>query len=269
MKRLYCIPNWKQIEEYVKFSKEYDAAFEYNDFYNPELLEHEKDVKRLICDYKGLGRDTSMDTLHGVFLDITISSSDKRIREASFYRVRQSMEIAQELGVKAVIFHTNFIPNFHAESYEQDWVYRNETYWRKILETYPGVEIYMENMFDETPRLLSFLAERMKDEPRFGVCFDIAHANLSGLAQDSWRQALAPYIRHLHINDNEGHEDSHKAVGEGSILWEDYQELIKETAHVPSVLIEVNGMEALKKSVSYMEKKEMYPFDVHMEGNLC
>lgn len=269
MKKIYCVPNWEEIEAYLDFSKQYNAGFEYNEFYNPDLLDRTEDLKRLICDYKGLGRDLSLDTLHGAFLDISINSSDKRIQKACRYRVEQSMEIASELGVKAVIFHTNYIVNFHLASYEKEWLYRNESYWRKLLEKYQGLEIYIENMFDVSPRLLSCLAKSMADEPRFGVCYDFAHGNISGLCQEEWIRQLSPYIRHIHINDNNGFEDSHKAVGDGTIPWELFGTFMEKIEGMPSVLIEVGGMEKLEKSIWYMKQKGMYPFDTLCKEALC
>lgn len=71
----------------------------------------------------------------------------------------------------------------------------------------------MENMFDEAPDILAGLAERMKDIENFGICLDYAHAMLSKCPGDEWVRTLAPYIRHMHINDNDLENDLH-------LLWE-------------------------------------------------
>lgn len=262
MKHLYCIPNLDRISDFVEFSKKYDAGFEYNDFFLPCVLDNPEDVDSKIQAYLALDRDRSEDTLHGVFLDICINSADNKIYEVSDMRIHQSMDIAMRLGVKAVIFHTNHIPNFRLASYCESWLSRNVSYWKALLQEYPDLNIYIENMFDEDPSLLCELAKEMKDEPRFGVCYDFAHAFISHTPLTEWNRVLLPYARHLHINDNNEIEDTHCPVGSCSLPWESYQNFIDAIpeSNRPSVLIEVRTYEDLIASVSYMEAHGLYPF---------
>lgn len=257
---LYCIPSLEQLEKYVEFSKEYQAGFEYNEFFIPALLDDETAKERVIEKYLHAGRDCSKDTLHGAFFDVCVNSGDPRMFEASDFRVRQSMDIARKMGLKAVVFHTNYIVNFRLQSYLDTWLERNEEYWRGILSEYPEQMIYMENMFDDAPALLGELAKRMSDEPRFAVCLDTAHALISGSPLEPWLSVLKPYIRHVHINDNDGKEDLHLAVGNGTFSWDTYDEWIRSFEVKPSVLIEVRKFEDLQRSVSYMKEHKLYPF---------
>lgn len=263
MKQIYCIPRLDQINKYLSFAEEYNAGFEYNDFYFPFILDDPAKVETTIRAYKALDRDRSEDTLHGVFLDICINSDDPLIYEVSNRRVHQSMEIAKELGVKAVIFHTNYIPCFYLQMYRDGWVVRNEKYWRSIIKEYPTIKVYIENMFDESPELLQKLALAMKDEPNFGVCFDAAHGHISSTPFVDWCDALAGHITHLHLNDNDGVEDTHNAVGDGTLPWEEYRSLITPDGfgNLPTVLLEVRSYEDLLSSVAYMKEHHMYPFN--------
>lgn len=262
MKNLYCIPKPDQIDKFLSFSDKYNAGFEYNDFFLPAILEQPQKIRELISYYKALDRDRSEDTLHGVFLDICVNSDDPLIYQASDFRIHQSMDIAMELGVKAVIFHTNHIPNFRLQSYRTGWLERNIAYWSALLKEYPDLTIYIENMFDEEPDLLLKLAEHMKNEPRFGVCLDIAHAYIGQAPLTEWCHVLQPYTKHLHINDNNRLEDTHDPVGSCSLPWNVYQDFIQAMPlkRRPSVLIEVKSYDALLASVSYMKEHHLYPF---------
>lgn len=262
MKKLYCIPNLDELHEFAAFSNEYNAGFEYNDFFLPAILDDPEKIKARTDAYLALDRDRSEDTLHGVFLDICVNSDDPKILAVSDFRIHQSMNIAAKLGVRAVIFHTNHIPTFRLRSYRQNWLNRNEMYWKNLLAEYPNMEIYVENMFDEEPELLLSLAQALHEEPRFGICLDFAHAYLSQTALKDWSNALKPYTKHLHINDNFKLEDTHNPVGKGSLPWEVYRDFINDipAERRPSVLIEVRGFEDLKNSVSYMKKHGLYPF---------
>ena len=192
-----------------------------------------------------------------------IDSQDPLIFHASDVRVRQSMDIAMRLGVHAVIFHTNHIANFRLKSYREDWLKKNSAYWRRLLAEYPALTVYLENMFDEEPDLLRRLAEDLSDEPRFGVCYDMAHAYLSQTPLTDWNQALLPYVCHLHINDNDKTQDTHRPVGSGSLPWDLYAQLFASCPPglKPSVLIEVRSYEDLAASVSYLKEHHLHPFD--------
>lgn len=253
--KLYAIPTLKELEEFCECSGKWNLAFEYNDFFVPETLMNPEKTKEIIEIYKSLDRDRSEDTLHGAFLDIVVNSEDPEIYEISKKRVYQCMEIARELGVRAVIFHTNYIVNFRLEYYKKCWAERNEAFWRNVLLDYPDLSVYMENMFDDSPDMLAALAEKMADEERFGVCLDFAHAFISGTPVAVWVDKLHPYIRHIHINDNNGLEDTHFPVGQGSFPWENYKIWLKKIERDPSVLIEVRGVKALKESLQFMNEK--------------
>lgn len=260
--QLYCIPSLLQLEEYMEFSEKYQAGFEYNEFFIPDLLDDATAVERVIKQYMGTGRDCGKDTLHGAFLDVCVNSADARIFAVSDFRVRQSMDIARKMGLNAVVFHTNYIVNFRLQSYIDTWLDRNEEYWRRILRDYPEQNIFMENMFDDAPTLLAELAKRMADEERFAVCLDTAHAMISGSPLEPWLTGLKPYVGHVHINDNNGTEDLHQAVGSGIFEWEVFDRWIRSFHDKPSVLLEVRGLEDLYRSVDYMEANKIYPFYV-------
>lgn len=261
MKKLYIIPKADDIDSSIALADEYGAAFEYNDFYFPAVLDNNETVKRLVDFYLALPRDRSMDTLHGVFFDITVHSSDPLIREISDRRIRQSLEIARELGVCAVVFHTNAIPNFKNDFYVRGWVDSNEKYWRAIAEEYKDLRIYMENMFDEEPYMLAELAERMSDVDNFGICFDYAHANVFGDGGEEWFRLFAPHIAHIHINDNDKISDLHGTIGEGSIDFELFDREMRAIEREISVLIEMRDCDAQRRSIEYLKEHSIYPFN--------
>lgn len=260
MGKLYCIPRLDEIEDYVKFSEKYDAGFEYNEFFMPDILDDEISKERIIKSYSKLGRNLSEDTLHGAFFDIVVNSDDKRIFDVSSLRVHQCMDIARKMGLKAVVFHTNYIVNFRLQSYIDGWLDKNEKFWRTILKEYPDQMIYIENMFDDSPDMLLKLSDMMSDEPRFKVCLDVAHAFISGKPVENWYDAFKNKVGHLHINDNDADQDLHLPVGSGKFNWSDYNDWCKDSTADPSVLVEVRGYNALDESVDYMEKNHIYPF---------
>ena len=258
MKELYIIPDVNQIEASMALSRRYGTHFEYNDFFIPSLLDDENWVRRRVDFYKQLDRDRSRDILHGAFLDVTVHSEDQRIREVSAFRIRQSMDIAAELGIRGVVFHTNQIPNFKTPGYVQHWVDSNKAFWKTLLGEYPTLEVFIENMFDQEPDMLHRLAVEMQGQERFGVCLDYAHASAFGENIGRWAELLLPFTKHLHINDNDLKVDMHQSVGKGEIDWLQFNQLIGKSDS--SVLVEVNGPQKQEESLQYMKEYGIYPF---------
>lgn len=247
------IPEFDNLKECIDFARQNNLGFEFNDFFQPWKFADDSALNERIDTYlREISQDTVC-TLHGCFFDICLDSSDPKIREICEMRCRNSIETAVKLGCKAVIFHTNYLSSFKSSGYRDNWVRLNAEFYRSVLRDYPDIEIYVENMFDDTPELLRRLADEMSDEPRFGVCFDIAHAFLTEVHLDIWFDELKPYIRHIHINDNYGNEDSHLAVGDGRIPWKQVGEYLEQLSNDVTVLIEVLGLDKAKKSLEYLK----------------
>ncbi|MCR5206089.1 MAG: TIM barrel protein [Lachnospiraceae bacterium] len=249
---LECIPDYREAEDWAELAEKEKLVFEYNEFFNPTVLEDNEKIKEIISIYRSLNRDTSNDTVHGAFFDITVSSSDPLIRNASDYRVSQSIEIAEALNARGVVFHTNYLTDFKSVPYRDNWVDANILYWTEKCQNHPDINIYLENMFDESPELIGRVAEGMKELPNFGICLDIAHAFLSQVPVGEWIGTLEGFIKHIHINDNDGCEDLHLAVGSGKIDWSvlKCEKLFKLN---PSVLIEVSTRERLDASIGFLK----------------
>ena len=48
MKDIYLIPDIYNLEKTMELAKEYEASFEYNDFFLPQVLSDEEELKRRI-----------------------------------------------------------------------------------------------------------------------------------------------------------------------------------------------------------------------------
>lgn len=256
MKRNWLvIPDFEKREESAKLAKEYNAGFEYNDFFLPHIYENEAEVKRRISGYKALERDRSNDTLHGAFLDVVVSSDDTFIAEYSKKRLRQSMEIGSELSVKGVVFHSGLVPGVTSAAYLNNWASRQEEFYRELCGAYPEITVYLENTQETSPELLLPLIERMSDCKNFKVCLDYAHAAISKTLVENWVSVLQPYIVHMHVNDNDLCADLHQVPGEGKIDWWKYA-LLTDGMKEASVLVELAGLERQRKALEYLSSIE-------------
>lgn len=253
MGRYYIIPDKNNMHESVKLAETYNLGFEFDDFWAPNVLSDEDKVEELVRFYKGFELPDGI-SVHGDFFDVCIFSTDKEIADISKKRIWQSMEAADKMGAEKVIFHSN-INSFLAQgAYLDNWINQNEVFFRQVCAQYPAVTVLMENMFDDNPDALAALAHRMEDVTNFDLCFDYAHAMISSAPIEEWVGKTAPYIRHVHINDNDGQSDLHLAVGSGVTDWGQFGLLQKQYFNEATVLIEVSQLTAQKESLEYLKK---------------
>ena len=252
------IPNTQELEAYTALAEQHSLGFEYNDFFDPQLMDDPARLEERIKIYKSLGRPAGLDTLHGAFYDLVPFSWDDGIRRHSLYRMQQSVEIAGRLGSRAVIFHAGLNPKFmKGERYYRNWLDCMTDAMSRLLAQDRSLEIYCENVLETTPEPLRELAERLEGEKRFGVCVDVAHMVLVKGDPEEWFQTLSPYIRHFHLNDNHLVTDDHLALGRGSIDWKLMFDGMKcHGLWDVSRLLEVNGLEKIRESLKFFEKME-------------
>lgn len=248
------IPDINDIERFVKLSKEYEAAFEYNDFFWPNVYENEEEYERRIRMYESLDRDRKNDTVHGVFYDIAMISMDSVIRDRSRTLVKRSLDVARRLSCKGVVFHTGLISGLDTKAYIDQWLEGMSEYLHEIAPAYEDVQIYMENTFERTPEPFVGLMERTRDLENVSVCFDYAHAMLTVTDSKIWFEKLKPYIKHMHINDHDLKADLHLAVGDGDIDYRVFKGLVDSCQKGVRILHEVNGYEKTRRSLEYMEQ---------------
>lgn len=245
-----------RLQEYKAISEQFHVSFEINDFYEPSILDCEEEKNRLIQQYLEVGVPEES-TMHGAFLDIVLFSSDERIAEISKLRMAQSMEIAKTLGLSAVVFHTNSNPMLEGDIYNSNVVSKSVDYMEQLLKKYPELHIYLENMFDASPDILVQISEKLSKYPNYGICLDYGHASVSETPMDVWVEALAPYLRHIHISDNDLKRDLHMTVGSGRIDWNQFTRYYHTHFEQCTVLVEVLEPEAQIQSLHYLKNNFM------------
>ncbi len=254
MRKFLIIPKVNNLDESLRLCEEYGTGFEYNDFFFPDIMDNKAKKKEIISLYKSV-KLPDYNTMHGAFFDIIVFSEDRKIRDVAEYRIKESIETAMELDAKGVVFHTNHTPMLKSDFYINGWAEKNTDFWNRICDEYKGIEIYLENMFDDTPDMLKTLSDNLSGKENFAVCLDYAHATVFGKNADSFVKELSPYVKHIHINDNDLEDDLHLAVGDGKINWENFKiHFLENLGNAKSILIETSDTDNQRKSLEYLKK---------------
>lgn len=252
MKKLLIIPDRNNLADSIEIAEKYGTGFEYNDFFNPSVLDSKKKVDKIIEEYKSVQLPEYC-TSHGAFFDVIPFSLDERIKEISDLRIQQSIAAAEKVGARAVVFHTNYNPFLNSESYINSFIETNAAYWGGVLKQHRNISIYLENMFDTSPDIMERIAERLCTNENFGICLDYAHASLSPIHPKSWAMTLGKYVKHVHINDNDCISDLHLAWGAGKIDTMEFYRCYEKYMSDATILVETNAKENIIASLEKLK----------------
>ena len=156
---------------------------------------------------------------HAPFAELSPASIDPKVRAVTALRYRQAVEMATSLGISRLVIHSGFIPLV----YFPEWfVEKSVAIWTELLSEVPeNMTLCLENVMEPEPRLLADIA-RQVDDPRLGLCLDVGHANtfVSRVPPLEWVAPMAPWLRHVHLHNNAGHNDLHDPLGQGTLAME-------------------------------------------------
>ena len=118
------------------------------------------------------------------------------------------------------------------------------------------VALLIENLYEADPLQIVELIERVGAH-NLKACLDTGHANCSGTATPSmWLNALGRHLTHVHIHNNDGKEDSHRSLDDGTIDFEDFFRALAELRLKPEICIEQTP-EPLARSIDWLRERDL------------
>ena len=194
-------------------------------------------------------------SIHAPFMDVNIASPQDQSRLNSIAQIKSSIDLANEINAEAVVVHPGLI-SFLANKYFKKEVYEFANQSIKEIGDYAkdlGVMATIENM----PNFESMIYQNIVDlnqllvENEMHMTLDIGHANHVGYAPEDM---IFDSIKHIHVHDNLGDDDSHLALGEGSIDLKYIINTLESKNYDGIYILEVNDYDSIKKSYEYMKK---------------
>ena len=206
------------IEYDLACAEEFGLGAEVQVFGMPPYLGKDctNEIERMAERLEGLAGPVGV---HGPFMDLAHFSPDPAIREVCRKRYLEAFDLADALNAEYVIFHTQYNTMLRLPDYPEMFHQQSMEFWPQIVAEAErrGITICMENMFDEDPLPSRRLADEIASR-RFKLCLDIAHAVIySDINIANWIDAFQPHLRHVHINDCDGINDLHLALGKGTL----------------------------------------------------
>lgn len=175
--------------------------------------------------------------LHGPFAELIPCAIDPLTRDVAMRRFRQALDAAQALGIRRMVFHGGFIPHVY---FPEWYVEQSVWFWREFLRDVPAdMTLALENVMEPSPETLVSIAAQIND-PRLGLCLDVGHANtcVSETPPMDWIVPMAPWLRHVHLHNNQGDTDLHAPLGEGNIPMRQIIDTVLQAAPEATFTIE-------------------------------
>lgn len=222
------------------------------------LENREKTIKEL----NSLSQEEGLEySAHVPFLYDDISHPHPGIREVYVDEAKRTIDLTAEIGANRVVVHPGdrffdsiLPPNETLESLKVP----RESYLcnsRESLQTLGkyagsrGVTLLIENLASGLCDLKEEMRETLASTPNSEFLLDIGHANVSGTMDGLMK--LEP--RYFHFHDNNGEEDSHQALGEGTL---DVASLLSKLVRFPGekiIIIELYGLKDLLNSLEKLQ----------------
>ncbi len=242
----------KDLRDYRRRAEALRCGLELHIFSEPSILTGslEETISAYKRQLKGFAGPIG---LHGAFYDLMPASLDPEIIAVTRRRFRQSLEIAEQVQARYVIFHANYLGGLRLPNYRHGWLERQIDFWIQFTEEAAAHDqiILMENVWADDPQLLAEIMQAVERD-NFKVCLDIAHVALhSSHALSEWLRVLGPYIYCCHMNNNDGELDLHWPLNRGVIDYELALAALRTLPLAPLMTLEMSSWESITASLSY------------------
>lgn len=209
------------------------------------------DFKKIAGIFKGNGRRV---TFHGPFADMVPGSQDPGFLQLTRKRLDQMIALIDIFEPLTIVCHPGYDYRRHSY-YQEAWLSTSIETWRAAGEkiSRAGSRLMLENVYETDPgQMLPLLSELAG--PDIGFCFDVGHHFAFGnVPMDAWLTDLGPYLGQLHLHDNSGADDEHRALGQGDITLEPLFEFLQGRGdNLPVLTLEPHRIEDLVPSLEYL-----------------
>lgn len=196
------------------------------------------------------------------------SEENSVLRSAIIHEFRNCCKYTKELGGKEIVMHSGHLNgSLHvpvvSETGEFD---RKEDAQKRVWELSVqmlrtccdiakeyGITVHTENLNGDTitlgcERVVQFVKDI--DRENLDIVFDVGHCHHTGGKIAPEIALCGAQLKHLHIHDNFGEKDEHKAPGEGNIDYKEFCTALKQVGYNGLYMMEIGRctIENLKSS---------------------
>lgn len=202
--------------------------------------------------------------IHGPYEGLDIDNKDAQIRPLITARFLTALDAAAAIGATQMVLHSPY------RAWYQNNILKSSGYAEKKLERIhdiltpvvrraeaEGITIVIENIEDVDPYTRRTLVESFSS-PAIALSIDTGHAQLARRMSnappvDYFVHAAAHHLKHVHLQDVDGHADRHWAPGEGEIEWHAVFRALSTLESKPHLVLELGNKADIPKGFAWLK----------------
>ena len=256
--------NASEIADHRDWLFDADRDIELQDFGSHRALMHEFEDRieaavAVLDGHKGrLG-------IHGPYEGLDMDNKDPELRPLISKRFLRAIEAADRVDARQVVLHSPYTRwyqwnRLNKPDYDETKLARIHDVMGPVVKSAEdkGIVLVIENILDVNP------ASRRKLVDSFGsnaiaLSVDTGHAHLarrmSGAPPvDYFVRDAGDQLRHVHLQDLDGHADRHWAPGEGEIHWPEVFRALSECSSNPHLVLELRRKTDIPKAFAFLKQ---------------
>ena len=201
--------------------------------------------------------------IHGPFWGLAVDTMDPEIREIVKKRLMQGLDVCEALGGTHMVVHSPYTTwdHYNIDNYDRVREQKIELCHLTMVDAVKraegiGCELVIENIEDIDPAARVSLADSFKSNA-VKISVDTGHAHYAhgrtgAPPVDYYIKAAENRLRHIHLQDADGHADRHWSLGDGNILWPSVFEALGKLDSDPRLIIELRDHNDVPRSIAAM-----------------
>ena len=197
-------------------------------------------------------------SIHAPLSDINLASHNKVIRKISISEIKKSIDMAIKIDSKVIVVHPGYVPILGRRfkdkilQYNKDSLIECSKYAQEM-----GIKMCVENMPNIEGLLykdLNKLENLVLDIDAY-ITLDVGHAHNNKFTVEDMLKTSR--IEHIHLSDNDGFFDNHKALGDIKKNGLNFKSLfkgLKQINYNNLMVLEVEQPNDVVNSLHYLKK---------------
>lgn len=202
--------------------------------------------------------------IHGPFEGLDLDNKDSELRPLITARMLRALEAADRIGARQVVLHSPYTLWYRNNllcqpGYAAQKLARIHEVLSPVVASAGemGIQLVIENIQDVDPATRREMVASF-DSEAIALSIDTGHAQLarrmSGAPPvDYFVRDAGSLLRHVHLQDVDGHADRHWAPGEGEIEWAAVFRALADCESAPHLVLELRDKGEIPKGFAYLK----------------
>lgn len=242
---------------------EAERDIELQDFMHHDALTTEFDA-RIAAAKAALDGHRGRLGIHGPYEGLDIDNKDAELRPLITARFLKALEAADRVGARQVVLHSPYTLWYRnnllcTQGYAEAKLARIHSVLAPVVRAAEdrGITLVIENIHDVDPATRRVMVDSF-NSPAIALSIDTGHAHLarrmSGAPPvDYFLRDAGDQLRHVHLQDVDGHADRHWAPGEGEIEWVEVFRALSECGSAPHLVLELRRKADIATGFAYLQ----------------